>query len=179
MFSYIPGEDIIATYERFNILLNSLRAFRKIYPNKDFNIKFMRTLPSKWDTKTTTIRESKNHHEMTIQKLHGNLLIYKLELNQRAEITTITKKDKGVILKTVEVSSKAPLEDDSQIDDDDEDLAFLARKLRKFMRKGRSYNNNRNFNNNNNNYNNKRDSSKDLCYNYKSHVIILLTIISL
>lgn len=57
MFTHNTGEDITATYERFNILLNSLRAFGKVYPKKDGNIKFMRTFPSKWDAKTTVIRE--------------------------------------------------------------------------------------------------------------------------
>ena len=47
MFSHFLGEDITATYERFNILLNSLREFKKVYPNKDPNIKFMRALPGK------------------------------------------------------------------------------------------------------------------------------------
>ena len=34
MFSHIPGENITATYERFNILLNSLRSFGKVHPNR-------------------------------------------------------------------------------------------------------------------------------------------------
>lgn len=66
----------------------------------------MRVLTSKLDTKTTTIRDSKNLYEMTVQKLYENLLTYELELNQRAETTTITtttteanKKDKGVALR--------------------------------------------------------------------------------
>ena len=62
MFSNIPGENITATYERFNILLNSLRSYGKAHPNKELIIKFMRSLPNKWDAKTTEIRESKNLH---------------------------------------------------------------------------------------------------------------------
>ena len=53
----------------------------KVYPKKDLNIKFMRALPSKWDAKTIAIRESKNLHEMTVQKFYGNLLTYEPELN--------------------------------------------------------------------------------------------------
>ena len=67
MFSHIPGENITSTYERFNILLNSLRAYGKIHPNKELIIKFMRSLPNKWDAKTTAIRESRNLHDMTLQ----------------------------------------------------------------------------------------------------------------
>lgn len=47
MFTYVPRENIKTTYERFNILLNSLRSYDKVYPNKNLNIKFMRALPSK------------------------------------------------------------------------------------------------------------------------------------
>lgn len=55
------------------------------------------------------------------------------------------------------------MEDNSDLDDDDEDLDLLAKKLRKFMRKCRSSSYRRNNNKQ------RRDSSKDLCYNCKKH----------
>lgn len=110
---------------------------------------------------------------MIMQKLYENQLTCELELNHRVETTTIEtrKKDKGVALKATEFSSKARMEDDSDIEDDDNNLTLLARRFRKFMRKSRS-NNYKRTNNNNNNQ--RRDSSKDLCYNCKKpdHYIV-------
>lgn len=163
MFTYITGESITSTYERFNILLNSLRSFGKIHPNKELIIKFMRSLPTKWDAKTTAIRESKNLHSMTLQQLYGNLLTYELELNQRAESTSEAKrKDKGVALKTTQAISKVLAEkepeEESEEEDYDESIAMLVKNLKKFMNKNRRIRPRRPEN---------KGSSEDLCYNCK------------
>lgn len=99
IFAHVSREHIIATYGIFKILVNSLRSFGKVCPNKDVNFKFMRALPNKWDAKTTAIRKSKNFHEMTIQKLCGNLLTYELELNQRTKSISEAKKAKELYKK--------------------------------------------------------------------------------
>lgn len=97
---------------------------------------------------------------MTIQNLYDNLLTYELELNQKVELTTNEhkKKDKGIDLEAIEVSSKTHMEDDNDFDDD-EDLSFLSKRLRKRQDKGSSFRKG--------GYQQKRDSSKDLCYNCK------------
>ena len=164
MFAHVQGENVTATYERFNILLNSLRAYGKIYPNKDLTIKFMRALPSKWDAKTTAIRESKNLNEMTVQQLYGNLLTYELELTQRAETLSEGKrKEKGVALKATENVSKVitEIESDDDDEDNDDDIAMMVRKLRRFMRQGKASKQKKVSN-----YR-SQEQINDLCYNCK------------
>ena len=77
---------------------------------------------------------------MTVQQLYGNLLTYELELTQRAEtLSEGRRKDKGVALKANEGVSKVITEIDSDDDeDDDDDFAMLVKRLRRFMRQGRT-----------------------------------------
>ena len=160
MFSHIPGENITSTYERFNILLNSLILYGKVHPNKKLIIKFMRSLPNKWDVKTTAIRESNNLHNMTLQQLYGNLLTYELELSQRADTTSDSKRrDKGVALKTSQSTSKVLIDEESEAESEEDDiLVMLAKYLKKFMLKNRRFRPRKQDYKNNNN-------KEELCYN--------------
>lgn len=57
----------------------------------------MRGLPEKWDAKTTAIKESKVLNSMPLQKLYCNLFTYELELTQKTQTNSESKKkEKGI-----------------------------------------------------------------------------------
>lgn len=56
-FTDSPSETIIATFEKFNVLMKKLMAYKKVYNNVEVNRKFMRSLLKMLDPKTTVIRE--------------------------------------------------------------------------------------------------------------------------
>ncbi|GAB2248881.1 hypothetical protein Droror1_Dr00012240, partial [Drosera rotundifolia] len=58
-FEAKPGEELTEMFERFNILLIYLRMYGKVYDLEDSNLKFIKSLPYSWDSKTIAIRESK------------------------------------------------------------------------------------------------------------------------
>ena len=60
MFSRNSRESLTETYNRFNCLLNDLKQHGHVTLNKDMLIKFLRSLPSKWDDITIAIKLANN-----------------------------------------------------------------------------------------------------------------------
>ena len=82
--------------------------------------KILRSLPESFRAKVTAIEESKDLDEIKVQELIGSLQTYKLSLpNQR--------KSKSLALKTTNERVKAH-------DSSDEDVAYLAKNFRKFLK---------------------------------------------
>ena len=77
---------------------------------------------------------------MTLQQLYGNLLIYELELSQRADTTSDAKrKEKGVALKTSQLTNKDEDSKTESKEELDDSLVMLAKNLKKFILKNRRF----------------------------------------
>ncbi|KAH1107369.1 hypothetical protein J1N35_011137, partial [Gossypium stocksii] len=48
-FKMKPEEDIKDIYDRFTIIINGLKSYRKIYPNEEVVMKMLRSLPESWE----------------------------------------------------------------------------------------------------------------------------------
>ena len=96
--------------------------------------KILRFLPQSWEAKVTAIQEAKDMKKISLDELIGNLQTYELRRNsqQKEEI----KKDRGIALKVLE-------EDSSDLDE--EEMAMITQKFKKFFKKAKEKSKNRNF----------------------------------
>ncbi|XP_063948079.1 uncharacterized protein LOC135152175 [Daucus carota subsp. sativus] len=78
-FGSNPGEGISEVFIRFNNLINNLNLNGKYYDNKEMNLKFLLTLPEHLEHRITAIRESRDLHEISLERLYGVLKTYELE----------------------------------------------------------------------------------------------------
>ena len=97
-------ETMTETFDRFCKLINDLSLVNKEYDLEDSNLKFLLSLPEKWDVKTTTIRDNYDLAETEIDEIYGLLKTHELEIEQRNR--RASKKTKSVALKVEEKSLK-------------------------------------------------------------------------
>ena len=71
------------TYDRFCKLLNDLSLVNKEYGLEESNLKFLLSLPEKWDLKATTIRDNYDLADTELDEIYGLLKTYELEIEQR------------------------------------------------------------------------------------------------
>ncbi|KAK0607415.1 hypothetical protein LWI29_014626 [Acer saccharum] len=101
-------------------IANQCQALGTPISSERLNWKILRSLPKRFKAKVTAIEESKDVDVMSIDELLGSLQTFEACMKQKA-------KNKGLALKVVKEASSS---------DDDEEMALLVRKFRKFMRKG-------------------------------------------
>ena len=85
-FKSTSGEGISEVFERYNKLINKLNLQGKFYTQKEINKKFLLTLPTHLEHRTTAIRESRDMNEVSLERLYGVLKTYELEQIQKKEI---------------------------------------------------------------------------------------------
>ncbi|XP_063948168.1 uncharacterized protein LOC135152246 [Daucus carota subsp. sativus] len=78
-FGSNPGEGISEVFIKYNNLINNLNLNGKYYDNKEKNLKFLLTLPEHLEHRITAIRESRDLHEISLEKPYGVLKTYELE----------------------------------------------------------------------------------------------------
>ena len=83
-------------------------------------MKILRSLPSKWNTKVTTIQEAKDLTKLPMEKLIGSLMMYEINLAKKLQEGE-DKKKKSIALKAT-------------TKEEDNDLTLITRKLNKYMR---------------------------------------------
>ncbi|KAK1401340.1 hypothetical protein POM88_000945 [Heracleum sosnowskyi] len=99
-FDSRPNETLTETYDRFCKLLNDLSLVDKEYELEESNLKFLLSLPEKWDLKTTTIRDNYELADTDLDEIYGLLKTHELEIEQRNR--RLSKKTKYVALKVEE-----------------------------------------------------------------------------
>ncbi|KAK1383847.1 hypothetical protein POM88_021582 [Heracleum sosnowskyi] len=99
-FDSRPGESLTETYDRFCKLLNDLSLVDKEYELEESNLKFLLSLPERWDLKATTIRDNYDLAETDLDEIYGLLKTHELEIEQRNKRSG--KKTKSVALKVEE-----------------------------------------------------------------------------
>ncbi|KAG2708636.1 hypothetical protein I3760_05G201700 [Carya illinoinensis] len=119
--------DILeVTHEGTKIVKNSkLQLFNLGEKVEDSRVvrKILRSLPEIFRPKVTAIEESKDLDAIKVEELVGSLQTYESSLPQ-------TRKGKSIALKTIEENYKNVSDEESL---NDEEIALLARKFRKFM----------------------------------------------
>ncbi|KAK1398534.1 hypothetical protein POM88_008397 [Heracleum sosnowskyi] len=99
-FDSRTNETLTETYDRFCKLLNDLSLVDKEYDLEESNLKFLLSLPERWDLKTTTIRDNYELVETELDEIYGLLKTHELEIEQRNRRSS--KKTKSVALKVEE-----------------------------------------------------------------------------
>jgi len=120
-------ETIMDMYTRFTHITNELKSLGKTFTTEELVRKILRFLSRNWEAKVTAIQEAKDLKKLSLDELIGNLQTY--ELRRTSQQQEETKKDRGLALKIIE-------EDSSKLDE--EDMAMLTRKFKKFFKKAKT-----------------------------------------
>ncbi|EOY03287.1 Uncharacterized protein TCM_018121 [Theobroma cacao] len=89
------------------------------------------SLPKNWKTKVTTIHEAKDLNVITLDEFCGSLLTHELELKEKEEEDKREAKEKKKSIALKENILEEEL--DSLSCDDDEEMAMVAKRLKKLM----------------------------------------------
>ena len=119
------NETIADMITRFTDIVNGLETLGKTYKESEKVMKILRSLPSNWYTKVTTIQEAK---DLT---LIGSLMTYEINLAKKQQEME-DKKKKSIALTTI-TKEEEKVEEEKQSKEDD-DLTLITRKFNKFMR---------------------------------------------
>ncbi|XP_073116782.1 uncharacterized protein [Elaeis guineensis] len=90
-----------------------------------------RSLPRTWEAKVTAIQEAKDLNTLPLEELLGSLMTHELSMMQHQEDEI--KKKRTIALKST--TSPDYETDDSEDEDQDEEMALITRKFKKFLRK--------------------------------------------
>ncbi|KAH9762390.1 hypothetical protein KPL70_000794 [Citrus sinensis] len=126
LFQMEQNENVYSMYTRFTDIVNTLGALGKTFSNSEKVKKIIRSLPKEWRQKKTAIKEAKDLNVLPIDDLIGSLISYEEDL---AAEKGHEEKKKNIALK----ASKRESDEESEMDD--EELAMLARRFRKFYKK--------------------------------------------
>lgn len=133
-FTLLPNEELKAAFARLNNMVNDLKDLGHEVPDVDISHKFLRALPSKYETIVTMLVRS-NLEETTPSEILGEVLTH--DIFKQSQVAS---RDDQVDMKKKSVAFKASVshddDDEESGSDDDEDVALMVRKFKKFMKKG-------------------------------------------
>lgn len=91
--------------------------------------KILRSLSKTWEAKMTIIKKAKHLNKLSLEKLIGSFMTHELSMNQNVEEA---KRRKTIALKP---KAKENEEEDTSKDfDNDDEMAMIATRLRRFVR---------------------------------------------
>ncbi|XP_045809814.1 uncharacterized protein LOC123904167 [Trifolium pratense] len=133
LFEMKEDESIDQMYGRFTIIINELNSLGKKFSIHERVRKVLRCLPKSWRHIVTAITESKDLTEVKLEDLIGSLKAHESILQEDKPM-----KNKMIALdsQTKERSkNKEAVEEDNKFlqEDDEEELAFLSRRIQKLM----------------------------------------------
>ncbi|KAH9672087.1 hypothetical protein KPL70_017595 [Citrus sinensis] len=126
LFQMEQNENVYSMYTRFTDIVNTLGALGKTFSNSEKVKKIIRSLPKEWRQKRIVIEEANDLNILPIDDLIGSLISYEEDL---ATEKGHKEKKKNIALK----ASKYESDEESEMDD--EELAMLAKRFRKFYKK--------------------------------------------
>ncbi|KAK8661446.1 hypothetical protein V6N13_091050 [Hibiscus sabdariffa] len=163
-FKMEPDEDIKKMFDQFSVIVNGLKGYGEIIPEDKLVRKLIYSLPESWDSKKTAIIEAKNLKTLKLDELMGSLLTHELMKQGKRDEEKKKEEKKEIEKKKIGIALKASLESDSS-EEDDEEMAFLAKRFTRFMKsnRGRKFLRKGEFKNKN------REEEKDqlICYECK------------
>ncbi|GJT55652.1 retrovirus-related pol polyprotein from transposon TNT 1-94 [Tanacetum coccineum] len=164
-FSISNEETIDSVFTRFNAIVSSLKSLDPDYSSKNHVRKFLHSIPLKWRSKVTTIKEAKDLATLPLNELIGKLKVYEMVLDNDGVASKTTKETvKLLALKAKGTREKTSDDNDSQggsdeyINEEEEAKSFnlLARNFRMVGRgRGNSFGNK----------GGERSKKKGVCYN--------------
>ncbi|KAH9781613.1 hypothetical protein KPL71_008538 [Citrus sinensis] len=126
LFQMEQNESVYSMYTRFTDIVNTLGALGKTFSNSEKVKKIIRSLPKEWRPKRTAIEEAKDLNTLPLDDLIGFLISYEEDLTA----------EKGHEENKKSIALKASkYESDGESEPDNEELAILARRFRKFFKK--------------------------------------------
>jgi len=126
LFEMDGRETVMDMYTRFTHITNELKSLEKSFTNEELVRKILRFLTRSWEAKVIAIQEAKDMKAITLDELIGNLQT--CELSRNSQEQEETKRDRRISLKVME-------EDSSDLDD--ENMAMITRKFKKFLKKAK------------------------------------------
>ena len=124
LFQMKQNENVYSMYTRFTDIVNTLSALGKTLSNSEKVKKIIRSILKEWRPKRTAIEEAKNLNTLPLDDLIGSFIAYEEDL---AVEKGDEEKKKSIALKA------SKYESDGGSEPDDEELAMLARRFRKFF----------------------------------------------
>ncbi|GJX35961.1 hypothetical protein Tco_0247518 [Tanacetum coccineum] len=76
------SEGLNQTYDRLQKLINQLEILGETISQEDMNLKFLRSLPSKYKTHTLIWRNKPDLDTLSMDDLYNNLKIYETEVKE-------------------------------------------------------------------------------------------------
>ncbi|WJX46325.1 hypothetical protein P8452_33140 [Trifolium repens] len=130
LFEMQEDESIDQMYGRFTIIINELNSLGKTYTTHEKIRKLLRCLTKNWRHIVTAITESKDLSQMKLEDLIGSLKAHE----------SILQEDKPVKKKMIALDSQTREhsqidEDNLENEDEDEEMAFLSRKIQRLMQR--------------------------------------------
>ncbi|KAK8578906.1 hypothetical protein V6N13_142163 [Hibiscus sabdariffa] len=168
-FKMEPDENVTKMFDRFSVIVNGLKGFGEVIPEDKLVRKLLYSLPESWDSKRTAIIEAKDLKTLKLDALMGSLLTHEImkqgrEEEKKREEKKLEKKE--VEKKKLGISLKASQEEsDSSGEEEDEEMAMLAKRFTRFMKSQRG----RRFQRKGDFKNKGKEEEKDqlICYEYK------------
>ena len=112
-------------YAKLKNIVNSAFNLEKTIPEPKIVRKVLRSLPERFHTKITAIKESKDIDKIPLTELVGNLQTYELGL------TRIGKSSKG---RSMALKAKSSDTDESSNNEDSKMKSYITQKFKKFMK---------------------------------------------
>ncbi|KAH9671627.1 Integrase catalytic domain-containing protein [Citrus sinensis] len=138
LFQMEQNENVYFMYTRFTDIVNTLGALVKTFSNSEKVKKILRLLSKEWRPKRTAIEEANDLNTLPLDDLIGSLISFEEDL--------VTEKGREEKKKSIALKA-SKYESDGESEPDDEELAMLARRFRKFFKKTGERRNFRNFKN--------------------------------
>ena len=130
MFKMQSNESITSWFDRYTTIVNQLNQLGRVIPEDEMVKRLLRSLPKSWRSTVIAIREAKDLNRISLDEICGSLLTYEQEVNQidEEEKKELVEKKKGIALKT---SSRNEDHYEDSCEDEDAEMAMLARRYKK------------------------------------------------
>ena len=138
-----PNESVSQMFARFTNITNGLRCLDKKYSQSEMARKILRSMPSNWETTTSILLQSKDFSTYTLDMLMGSLMTEEMHRNMKNGKEVKKNEVKNIAFKCS--SSKAKSNDYSSDGSEDEEMALLAKRFTKYLKKKKFQNDKRMF----------------------------------
>ena len=89
-FKMKDGETLDQLDARFTGIINELTNLGRIYTNPELNRKILRSLPSIWNMKVTSMMDNKTYVPMSVQELFAELKAHEYELERMCNKASVS-----------------------------------------------------------------------------------------
>jgi hypothetical protein len=121
LFISKEGEDIQIMFSRFHVIQSGLQELKKSYTMYDHVKKILRSLPTRFRTKVTTIQEAKDLDMLRLEDLISSLKSHEIELTgdkttEKSKPLTLIAKDEDIMNMHIGESIEGFSDEDSECD---------------------------------------------------------------